>query len=197
MSTQLYGLVLAGGFSRRMGIDKGSIDYHGKPQREFAYDLLSQFCDEVYYSIRKTQEIEMQGLPHILDEDLLPGPLNGILSAHSSNRKVAWLVLACDLPFLDKSSMQKLVESRDSRATATAYATSKENLPEPLVCIWEPAGLNRANSFIKTENNYSARDFLVHSNAKLVHPKNDQVLFNVNSRSDYEAAKEFLQKNRK
>ncbi|HRF41341.1 MAG TPA: NTP transferase domain-containing protein, partial [Saprospiraceae bacterium] len=37
----LRGLVLAGGKSVRMGSDKGLMEYHGKPQREFTADLLA------------------------------------------------------------------------------------------------------------------------------------------------------------
>ncbi|MEJ2005277.1 MAG: NTP transferase domain-containing protein, partial [Cyclobacteriaceae bacterium] len=52
------GLVLAGGQSVRMGRDKGSIDYHGMPQREYAAGLLSKVCKEVLISARPGMEFD-------------------------------------------------------------------------------------------------------------------------------------------
>ncbi|MFT5737968.1 MAG: molybdopterin-guanine dinucleotide biosynthesis protein A, partial [Maribacter sp.] len=34
-NAKIYGLVLAGGKSTRMGVDKGLITYHGLPQRDY------------------------------------------------------------------------------------------------------------------------------------------------------------------
>jgi len=40
----INGLILAGGKSKRMGQDKGSINYYGKPHREFLAELIAPFC---------------------------------------------------------------------------------------------------------------------------------------------------------
>ena len=55
LAGKLYGLVLSGGRSTRMGKDKGLINYHGIPQRDYIYNLLNEVCDETYMSIRKDQ----------------------------------------------------------------------------------------------------------------------------------------------
>ena len=192
MKPKLYGLILVGGKSTRMGRDKDLINYHGKPHREFLFDLASLFCDRVFYSIRREQENEMINLPVIIDENVYQGPFNGLLSAYHKNNKVAWLVLACDLPLLDAKSIQKLVESRDPDHYATTYATRKTGLPEPLVAIWEPTGLRKALKFIKKTSSLSARKFLTGANPKLVHPENDRVLYNANSIEDLEKIKKLL-----
>ena len=51
----LYGLVLAGGRSTRMGQDKSLISYHGKAQREYMADLLGQWCSRTFISCRGDQ----------------------------------------------------------------------------------------------------------------------------------------------
>ena len=49
-----------------------------------------------------------------------------------------WLVLACDLPFLDAETLRHLLRSRVVARAATAYRSSYDGLPEPLCAIWEP-----------------------------------------------------------
>ncbi|MCL4693819.1 MAG: NTP transferase domain-containing protein, partial [Candidatus Hydrogenedentes bacterium] len=52
----LYGLVLAGGKSTRMGQDKSALRYYDKPQVAHCLEMLGQFCKRVYVSCRADQE---------------------------------------------------------------------------------------------------------------------------------------------
>ena len=87
-------LILIGGKSSRMGTDKGLLNYHGKPQREYLFDLAKKYCTEVYFSCRAEQQFSEQS---IIDTYSL-GPMGGILSAFDFNPNTAWLVVACDMP---------------------------------------------------------------------------------------------------
>lgn len=79
---QLNGLVLAGGQSLRMGQDKGAINWHGKPQREYVADLLQPVCNEVFISCRPEQQHNLQGdYPTLPDRFTGLGPFGAILSA--------------------------------------------------------------------------------------------------------------------
>jgi len=51
----LYGLVLAGGRSRRMQRDKASLEYRGRPQLMRAMDLLRPFVEKAFVSVRSDQ----------------------------------------------------------------------------------------------------------------------------------------------
>lgn len=186
-STPLYGLVLVGGKSTRMGHDKSIINYHGIAQREYLYDLLSSVCDEVFLSLRSTQIQELKrGLKFIVDQDQYKGPYNGLLSAHHQFPKVAWLVLACDMPLLDLEGIKQLVAHRDRSKVATAFALKENPLPEPLAAIWEPYGLAQAENQLVDQISGSPREYLINSSAELVFPKSKQILLNVNSREEYD-----------
>lgn len=187
---KLYGLVLAGGKSTRMGSDKGLITYHDIPQQEYLYRLLEQLCDTVFLSVREEQESTVdKAYRTIVDKNEYRGPFNGILSAHALHSDVAWLVLACDLPLLDLKSIKQLVEQRDSNASATSFATNQTKLPEPLITIWEPKGLQKAITHLETSESSCPRKFLLNTDTKLVFPEHDEVLYNANSLSEYEFAK--------
>ena len=81
---KIYGLVLSGGKSTRMGKDKGLITYHGVPQREYLYQLLEKVCERTFISIREEQASEVSSAVNtIVDEDVFKGPFDGILSAHN------------------------------------------------------------------------------------------------------------------
>nr|WP_299173134.1 NTP transferase domain-containing protein [uncultured Allomuricauda sp.] len=187
---RLYGLVLAGGKSTRMGSDKGLIKYHSITQQEHLYNLLGQICDTVYLSVREQQVHLLEDDTNIIvDQNEYRGPFNGILSAHKKHPKAAWLILACDLPLIDSKSLKKLVENRDSAKFATSFATKKSGLPEPLITIWEPKGLAAAIEYLSSADSSCPRKFLINSEITLVRPEQDEILYNANSLEDYEFIK--------
>ena len=189
LGDKIYGLVLSGGKSMRMGTDKGLIAYHGIPQRDYLYQLLEKICDKTFMSIRKEQEAEISSTFNtIVDEDVFKGPFNGILSAHNKYPDVAWLVLACDLPLINEKSLRELIEARKGSADATAFAQKENPLPEPLCAIWEPQALTGAVSYLEQGNGSCPRKFLINSNTHLVFPENAQVLMNANSEVEYKEA---------
>jgi len=185
----LYGLVLAGGKSTRMGTDKSLIEYHGVPQREYLYGLLGQVCERTFISLRKEQEAKAQfGFATIADDDRFRGPFNGMLSAHNRSPEVAWLVLACDLPLMDQASLEQLIKERDPEKFATTFANENDPLPEPMCAIWEPHALQKAISYLEAGNGTCPRKFLINNDTKLVFPKNKNVIMNANSEEDYKEA---------
>ena len=71
------------------------------------------------------------------------GPLCGILSAMQAFPQAHWLVLACDLPFVTLSTLEKIITSfHASDPRLTAYRSSSDGLPEPLCAIY-PIGCNK------------------------------------------------------
>jgi len=185
--SKLYGLVLSGGKSTRMGTDKGLIDYHGVPQQEYVSKLLLKVCNAVFLSINPEQEITAKNT--IVDENVYEGPYNGILSAHHKFPEVAWLVVACDLPLLDIKALEQLIRERDTTKMVTAFATKESKLPEPLCAIWEIEGLRASEIFLNKGKSKSPRKFLLQRDVGLVYPENEEVLLNVNSKEAYEIVK--------
>jgi molybdopterin-guanine dinucleotide biosynthesis protein A len=187
---KLYGLVLSGGKSTRMGTDKGLITYHnGIPQREYLYHLLEEVCDSTFMSVREEQVSELPSdLQYILDEDIFKGPFNGILSAHRKYPDVAWLVLACDLPLLNITALKELIAARNAVCFATAFAQKENPLPEPLCAIWEPEALAAAIPYLEAGAGSCPRKFLINNKTHLVFPENANVLLNANSEEEYKEA---------
>lgn len=135
----LNGLVLCGGRGTRLGRDKGSLDYHGRPQAQWLLELLQGFCAEVFVSLRADQAAGAvyRDLPAIEDPPDAEGPAAGLLAAWKRSPAAAWLVVAADLPLVDARTLQALVNARDPLADATAFR-HPDGTPEPVCAIWEP-----------------------------------------------------------
>ncbi|PWN71130.1 molybdenum cofactor guanylyltransferase [Chryseobacterium phosphatilyticum] len=190
----LNGLVLAGGKSRRMGTAKDLLNWHGKEQRYFAADLLAPFCTEVFISCRQDQMVDID--PHyypLPDTFLNMGPFGGILSALRAQRDKAWLVVACDLPLLDKKSLELLIQSRDPEKAATTYESPFDGLPEPLITIWEPKSYPLLLNFLGIGNT-CPRKVLINSDTLILKPENPDALMNVNTPEDALKASEILKR---
>ena len=190
----LRGLVLAGGLSQRMQTDKSRLRYGaaGREQREVAASLLAGVCQDVFVSCRAEQAA---GLPPTLrplpDTFLGLGPLGGILSAFRHDPNAAWLVLACDLPFLTATTLGQLVAGRQPGRLATAFQSPGNEFPEPLITIFEPRAYPELLRFLGM--GYSCpRKMLINSDINLLPTPGGEALRNVNTPAERAAAEQAL-----
>jgi molybdopterin-guanine dinucleotide biosynthesis protein A len=185
----LNGLVLAGGQSVRMGTDKGALNWYGKEQRYFMADLLKGYCEDVYISCRAEQKQDIQANYNTLQDTFTNlGPFGAILSAFREKPDSAWIVVACDMPLLDADTFDHLIKNRNPASIATAYESSFDGFPEPLITIWEPKSYAIMLAFLA--QGYSCpRKVLINSDTTLLKPLNIDALTNVNTPEDFEKIK--------
>ena len=189
----INGLVLAGGKSTRMGRDKSSIPWHGKEQQYHIADILKTLCNEVFISRRKGQEFETnENYKTLVDTYTGIGPYGAILSAFQFQPDVAWLVVACDLPLLDKKTLGYLIANRNEGATATTFQSPHDGLPEPLITIWEPKSYEVLLSYLS--NGYTCpRKVLIKSNdVHILQAPDADALMNVNTPEDLARAEQII-----
>jgi molybdopterin-guanine dinucleotide biosynthesis protein A len=179
MNPAIYGLVLAGGRSSRMGRDKGLIVYNDKPQREYIADLLRKFCAQVYVSC-KTREYIPAELNPLPDQFELESPLNGILSAFRKNDTVAWLTVPVDMPYVDEAALAYLLNHRDTNKMATCFVDSDGKHPEPLLALWEARAAAPLKKYYES-GGISPREFLKQQNILLLQPPDKRIYQNINT----------------
>lgn len=192
----IYGLVLAGGASRRMHADKAALRYDGQTQLQRAFALLSKLCEKTFVSVRKdqTQDATRIGFPQIVDALTDLGPLAGISAAQTQHPGVAWLIMACDLPFINEATLQYLIAHRDPPRIATAFRSAHDNLPEPLCAIWEPSSAPPVRQWID-KGQKCPRKFLINSEAVLLTQPQANALDNVNTPEEHLQALKSMNKN--
>ncbi len=180
--TPLQGLILTGGQSKRMGQDKALMRSGSRTQLEQSYDLLQAQLSSVYVSIKASQVNDPVRSQYrlIMDAQNCSGPMAGILSAHKTNPDCAWLVIACDMPFLNSETLMQLIKARDNAYDATVFSNPDDSLPEPLCAIYEPNALVRVASDPTRLPSNSARDLLRQSRIKMIEAKNPYALENTN-----------------
>lgn len=111
----LYGLVLCGGQSSRMGSDKGTLLHKEKLWAKAVEEKLEPFCDETYISINNLQSevyanfFDIKKL--VIDLENHKGPLAGIISAHKKYPDADWIIIPCDMFDLENFYIEKLYKT--------------------------------------------------------------------------------------
>ena len=172
-----------------MQADKAALAYHGRSQLAEAVRLVTPLAARVFVSVRADQVNDplRAGYAQIIDRRENAGPIAGIMAAQEQFPEVAWLVLACDLPFLDAATLLQLVRARDPARDATAYLSSHDGLPEPLCAIYEPGSRQKLTAYL-AQGLQCPRKFLGQANVQLLTAPNPRALDNINTRAEYDAA---------
>lgn len=185
LSGTLFGLLLAGGYSRRMGRPKATIVLDGVPMYQRGLDILEGVCKRVFISCRVDSSPDLLAKEHIEDRYGSNGPVSGILSALEKHKDVSWLVIPVDMPWLTSTFLNEvLIKNRGISEHATVVRDLNGNVVQPLVAIYEPSCISMMQGAFK-RGNYSLREILKEMNVHYVDVDDPRILTNRNYPEDW------------
>jgi cyclic pyranopterin monophosphate synthase len=186
-----YGLILTGGKSTRMEKDKALLNYHGKPHALHLYELLKPYCQEVFISCRENQwkDSLIDHLPKIHDNYVDGGPLGGIVSAFEKYPEARWMILACDLPFVNETTIKNLLDTQLSdEEIAICYKNKEKGFPEALCGLYTPSAYQILKDHF-SQNIFCPVKVLKNSKVKLIEQNQEINLANINTKQEYKELK--------
>lgn len=128
---RITGLILAGGRGTRMGgVDKGLVDYRGRPLVEWVLHTLAPQVDTLLLSAnRNLAHYARYGHPVVPDTlPDYPGPLAGVLAGMLQARSAWLLVVPCDTPQLPPDLAARLLAAACEQGHALAVAADDERI---------------------------------------------------------------------
>lgn len=186
--------VLAGGENSRMsGRNKGFICISGEPIITRTVRLLGEIFEEIVLVTNSPQEYKAYKDMFYLAEDIIKGagPLGGIHSALSATKKEAVFFVACDMPFLHNALISRLVR-RFSKLDCDALVPRINSFIEPLHGIYKKSLRDKLELFLRTNTDYSVRNFLAALNVEYFdladNASNRKVFKNLNTPDDLQKA---------
>jgi molybdopterin-guanine dinucleotide biosynthesis protein A len=138
--------ILAGGKSSRMGMDKSFVRFRGRPLIEAVMEKVNGLGDELILITNKPDDYAHLGLPMFGDVYPDHGSLGGIFTAIKAAAHPYTLVVACDMPWLNRSLLQYMISLR---ATADVIVPRWQKFPEPLHAIYGKACLDPIEANLK------------------------------------------------
>ena len=130
--------IQAGGKSSRMGTDKSFVPFLGRPMIEVVRERVEGLGDELILITNTPEPYAYLGLPMFSDDYPDTGPLGGIYTAirHARNQHV--LIVACDMPWLNRPLLEYMIGLRE---TADVVVPRWDKFPEPLHAVYSQACL--------------------------------------------------------
>ncbi len=112
----IAGVVLVGGKGKRMGCDKLSLVIRGHRVLQYVVNELAQVCEEIIFAGRSggpriTCRKPTNWIPDIIPER---GPLAGAVSAMKHSRALWFLIIPCDMPFLNAAVFRRYLAEKET-----------------------------------------------------------------------------------
>lgn len=133
-------VILAGGFSKRFGRDKGLIQLAGKPLILHVLDRISRVVDEIVVVVssegqREKFESLLRGKTNtVVDQRGMQSPLVGALTGFGNARGGYSLLLPCDTPFVSRQIASLLLDLCVNRSAV--IPRSPNGYIEPLQAVY-------------------------------------------------------------
>ena len=109
-SSDITGVILAGGQSSRMGFNKAEAEMHGESMLFRMIDKLKEITSTIIVSSGNVSYPNIP-YPQILDVHSRSGPIGGVYSVLKVSNTSLNLVVSCDIPLVSVSLLKYMVES--------------------------------------------------------------------------------------
>ena len=198
----ILAVVLAGGKSKRFGEDKNQIKLGEKTLLEHVLSKINNKFEEILIvsshnlEIKKSENITI--IPDCLDDF---GPLAGVLSSmkwiKENQKKYKWVAtFPSDTPFFDISIIEeykKKININDS----SLYFIKSNNRRHNIFGLWSIDLLEVLEDDLKNNNFRKVEDWADKIGVKTIDIEINEFdpFFNINTKEDFEKAKEILSKN--
>lgn len=135
-STDLTGVIQAGGESRRMGRDKALLEFQGEPLIWRPIRRMRQVTDTLIIITNQPQKYSFTDLPLFID--LLPGTgaLGGLYTALRSVQTPLAALVACDMPFASPALIHEGLRLLEEDPELAVAIPESEHGLEPLHCVY-------------------------------------------------------------
>jgi len=191
--SQRQGYVLAGGKSRRMGEDKALLPFGGRPLGAWVAERVRQVCGKVAV-VGDPTKYAGWGFPVARDLFADAGPLGGIHAGLSHSEADLNLVVGCDMPYLSREFLERLLEIAGETEADAVVPISPEYGYEPLCAVYKPSCLARMEQALQAGRRRISEVF-PELRLRTVPPAEWQpydlqgrLFQNLNTREDYEQA---------
>ena len=133
MFAMLSVVIQAGGQSSRMGTDKALLPLGGKVLIEYVLAGVAGLGEETLITTNSPSGLEHFGLPLVPDRIPGSGALFGLQTALEAARGAHVLLVACDMPFLQRPLLEALIALAHR---ADVIAPRIDGLFEPLLAVY-------------------------------------------------------------
>ena len=183
MATDLTGLLLAGGRSRRFGSDKALAEIDGVSLIARSYAALAPLCTEVLVGVGPDERVYPLPGPARIVTDGVPdaGPLAGLAAGLAALRTPWLLVIACDLPFVTLGVLRSVAEARRGDLDAVVGSTP-DGRSQPLCACYSHSVLPAIRSQLEN-GDYALYKLLTRLRTATV-PVPHDALRNINTPGD-------------
>ena len=178
-------VILCGGQSRRMGMDKARLLWNG---RDFLDRIAAQLApaDEILLSVAQPGQYGEKPFPTVIDRMPGCGPLSGLYSALTACRNDLLFAVSCDMPLVDFSAALLLLSHLEEPYDAVVPTDSSGRI-QPLCALYRKRA---APVFLRQLQNhqYRLRDALsaVPTRYLPVAAPTDQMFQNLNTPQAYQ-----------
>jgi molybdopterin-guanine dinucleotide biosynthesis protein MobB len=134
--------LLIGGNSSRMGSPKQLLYFGGKPLGAIAASALARLqCPGEMVTLGSGPVPEpLASLANLPDVPGFKGPVAGLISAHRWAPTAAWIIAACDHPWLRSEDLEWL-RSQRRPGTWAVIPRQEDGHPCPILALYEPQAL--------------------------------------------------------
>lgn len=181
--TNRTGIILAGGKSTRMGVDKGFMKFKHKPFIQYSIDALQNLVDEIII-ISNDEKYDIFNLKRVPDLMKNSGPLAGIHTGLSHSKTENNIILTCDIPQINQTILEKLIQPENEAFDVTQLRSGERNMP--LIALYNK---NCNSYFLNALNNGDLQMSQVLKGLKVktitVSKKEEKYLKNINTLKEF------------
>ena len=191
--------ILAGGYGSRMGgVDKASLELDGKPLLDHVLEAVSPFAAETFVV---ANDDRLNGDPRftvLRDPEPHAGVLPALLTALDAATSPLLLLLACDMPFVNRNVVGFLL---DLAATHDAVMPYVQSFPQAMHAVYRVAPCRKAVRTLLEDENGGRRMISFLDDVNTIRVPEEEIrkidpeihsFFNVNTPYDLEAARHLI-----